>query len=134
MIDFTNCKINKFRYYGGKNRGKICIIYNNEQYMLKFPGINDEDETNARVYVFPTSALKEDGKKINYFEYISSLKNEDCNSAIMRIVPLIDLNKINNIIEQTPEISEIRKEFYKKIIKERYEKILLKTYTKIKER
>lgn len=26
--------------------------------------INDEDETNARVYVFPTSALKEDGKKI----------------------------------------------------------------------
>ena len=47
---------------------------------------------NARVYVFPTSALKEDGKKINYFEYISSLKNEDCNSAIMRIVPLIDLN------------------------------------------
>ena len=96
--------------------------------------INDEDETNARVYVFPTSALKEDGKKINYFEYISSLKNEDCNSAIMRIVPLIDLNKINNIIEQTPEISEIRKEFYKKIIKERYEKILLKTYTKIKER
>ena len=30
---------------------------------------------------------------------------------------LIDLNKINNIIEQTPEISEIRKEFYKKIIK-----------------
>lgn len=52
----------------------------------------------------------------------------------MRIVPLIDLNKINNIIEQTPEISEIRKEFYKKIIKERYEKILLKTYTKIKER
>ena len=134
MIDFTNCKINKFRYYGGKNRGKICIIYNNEQYMLKFPGINDEDETNARVYAFPTSALKEDGKKINYFEYIISLKNEDCNSAIMRIVPLIDLNKINNIIEQTPEISEIRKEFYKKIIKERYEKILLKTYTKIKER
>lgn len=96
--------------------------------------INNEDEINARVYVFPTSALKEDGKKINYFEYISSLKNEDCNSAIMRIVPLIDLNKINNIIEQTPEISEIRKEFYKKIIKERYEKILLKTYTKIKER
>lgn len=42
--------------------------------------INDEDETNARVYVFPTSALKEDGKKINYFEYISSLKNEDCNN------------------------------------------------------
>jgi len=47
MIDFTNCKINKFRYYGGKNGGKICIIYNNEEYMLKFPGINDEDECKS---------------------------------------------------------------------------------------
>lgn len=198
MIDFTNCKINKFRYYGGKNgygtelsevietieeqqiydvkelkeffwnmfiadtlvgnfdrhNGNWGFLIDEEKQRVEIAPIydcasclypqltderikeiiNDEDETNARVYVFPTSALKEDGKKINYFEYISSLKNKDCNSAIMRIVPLIDLNKINNIIEQTPEISEIRKEFYKKIIKERYEKILLKTYTKIKER
>lgn len=41
MIDFINCKINKFRYYGGKNGGKICIIYNNEEYMLKFPCMNE---------------------------------------------------------------------------------------------
>ena len=41
MIDFTNCKINKFRYYGVKNGGKICIIYNYEEYMLKFPNVND---------------------------------------------------------------------------------------------
>ena len=41
MIDFTNCEINKFKYYGGKNGGKICIIYNNEDYMLIFPGINE---------------------------------------------------------------------------------------------
>ena len=41
MIDFTNCEINKFKYYGGKNGGKICIKYNNEDYMLKFPGIKE---------------------------------------------------------------------------------------------
>lgn len=41
MIDFTNCEINKFKYYGGKNGGKICIKYNDEDYMLKFPGINE---------------------------------------------------------------------------------------------
>ena len=28
MINFTNCEINKYKYYGGKNGGKICIIYN----------------------------------------------------------------------------------------------------------
>ena len=41
MIDFTNCVINNYKYYGGKNGGKICITYNNEDYMLKFPSIND---------------------------------------------------------------------------------------------
>ena len=43
MIDFTNCEINKFKYYGGKNGSKICIVYNNQDYMLKFPSLNDND-------------------------------------------------------------------------------------------
>lgn len=37
MIDFTNREVNKYKYYGGK----ICIIYNNEDYMLKFPSVNE---------------------------------------------------------------------------------------------
>lgn len=44
MIDFTNCKINNYKYYGGQNGNKICIKYNEEDYMLKFPGINKENE------------------------------------------------------------------------------------------
>lgn len=290
MIDFTNCSINKFKYYGGRNGGKICITYNNEDYMLKFPGINEgikehgysnsclseylacniiktlgfkvqdtilgtyklnntekvvvackdftsegkvlkqfaelknsqietskngygtelsevietienqlvydanelkkffwdmfiadclvgnfdrhngnwgflinekqknieiapiydcasclypqltderiseiidnDEEMNARVYVFPTSALKTNDKKINYYEYISSLKNEDCNQALLRIYPLIDIEKINKIIDKAPAISVVRKEFYKKILKLRYEKILKFSYDK----
>lgn len=251
MIDFTNCKVNNFKYYGGKNGGKICVIYSNEDYMLKFPAnkeektdinaysnnclseyvachileslgldvqktllgkyilngkekivvackdftssgnvlkqfaelknsqiesskngygtdleevletielqqiydvkklkefffdmfiadalvgnfdrhngiwgflinedlkqvkiapiydcgscvypqlsaerikeiIKDEDELNARIFVFPTSALKINDKKINYFEYISSLECEECNQALLRIVPKIN--------------------------------------------
>ena len=291
MIDFTNCEINKFKYYGGKNGGKICIKYNDEDYMLKFPGINegisehgysnnciseylachiiktlgikvqdtllgtyhssetekivvackdftsegtvlkqfaelknsqietskngygtelnevletieeqqiydvkelkeffwnmfiadclvgnfdrhngnwgflinesqrkieiapiydcasclypqltderiteiinDEEEMEARVFVFPTSALKINDKKINYFEYINGLENEECNDALFRIFPKIDLGKINKIIDETPFISNIRKEFYKKIIQMRYEKILKYSYEKV---
>ena len=292
MVDFTNCNINKFKYYGGKNGGKICIIYNKENYMLKFPSmkdtfinehkysnsciseyiscnilktlglnvqetilgtykinnnekivvackdftsdgtifkqfaelknsqietskngygtelseiietienqliydvkklkdffwdmfiadslignfdrhngnwgflinenqkkidiapiydcasclypqltdeniskiISDEEEMNARVFVFTTSALKLNDKKINYFEYINSVKNEDCNNALLRIFPKSDIEKINNIIDETPDISEIRKEFYKKILKMRYEKILKHSYEKL---
>ena len=37
MINFSKCEINNYKYYGGKNGGKICIKYQNEDYMLKFP-------------------------------------------------------------------------------------------------
>lgn len=291
MIDFTNCAINKYRYYGGKNGGKICIIYNEKEYMLKFPTLNEgisehgysnsciseyiachilqtlnlnvqetilgkynlncnekivvackdftsynkifrqfaelknsqietskngygtelseiidtiemqqiydasklrnffwdifiadclvgnfdrhngnwgflideklqkieiapiydcasslfpqltderiseiidnEDEINARVYTFPTSAIKINDKKINYYGYISSLENEDCNNALKRIVTLIDIDKIYHIIDETEFISDIRKRFYKKIIYERYTKILKFSFDKL---
>ena len=291
MIDFTNCEINKFKYYGGKNGGKLCIKYIGEDYMIKFPGMNkgnismsysnnciseyvachimetlglkvqktllgtyrigdkekivvackdftsqgivlkqfaelknsqietsengygtelreiletienqgiydvnklkdffwdmfiadclvgnfdrhngnwgvlidevsekieiapiydnasclypqldddtmekimkDKEEMEARVYVFPTSAIKINDKKINYFEFISNVENEECNKALKRIYPLIDIEKINKIIEETPYISNIRKEFYKKIINLRYEKIIKYSYQKL---
>lgn len=293
MIDFTSCAINNYKYYGGKNGGKICIIYNNENYMLKFPSINEgiseygysnsciseyivcnifktmelnsqdtilgtyrldgnekivvackdftssdnilkqfaelknsqietskngygtelnevletienqviydvnklkeffwqmfiadsfvgnfdrhngnwgflinenlkrieiapiydcasclypqltdemiekiinnDKEMEARVYVFPTSSLKINDKKINYFDYISSLENKDCNKALLNLFPKIDLEKINKIIDETPFISDIRKEFYKKILKLRYEIILKNNYKKLLE-
>lgn len=291
MIDFTNCEINNFKYYGGKNGGKICIVYNDEDYMLKFPSANEgiveqeysnsciseyvtchiiktlglnvqetllgkyhlngnekivvackdftsngsvlkqfaelknsqietskngygtelkevletienqliydvkqlkeffwdmfiadslvgnfdrhngnwgflinenlkkieiapiydcasclypqltdskiseiidkDEEIEARVFIFPTSALKKNDKKINYFEYINSLENEDCNQALARMFPKIDMAKINGIIDETPFISDVRKEFYKRIVEMRYEKILKNSYDKL---
>lgn len=291
MIDFTNCEKNNFKYYGGKNGGKICVIYNGEDYMLKFPAINegiskhgysnsciseyvtchilktlgldvqdtllgkykingeekivvackdftsngtilkqfaelknsqietskngygtelcevietienqsvydvkelskffwdtfiadsfvgnfdrhngnwgflineslkkieiapiydcasclypqltderiaeiidDENEMEARVYIFPTSALKYNDKKINYFTFISGLKNEDCNNALLRIFPRIDMEKVYKIVDETPYISEVRKKFYKKILKMRYDMILKISYEEL---
>ena len=93
--------------------------------------INNDEEMEARVYIFPTSSLKINDKKINYFEYISSLKNEDCNKALLKLFPKIDLKKINTIIDETPFISNIRKEFYKKILKLRYEIILKINYEEL---
>ena len=74
---------------------------------------------------------KIDDKKINYFEYISSLKNQDCNKALLKLFPKIDLEKINLIIDNTSYISNIRKQFYKKILKLRYDEILKVNYDKL---
>lgn len=93
--------------------------------------IGDEEEMNARVFVFPNSALKIDDKKINYYDFISSLDNVDCNKALLRVFPRINLNVINEIIDNTLYISDIRKEFYKKIIKMRYDLLLKVNYNKL---
>ena len=67
--------------------------------------------------------MEEEGKKISYFEFISSLKNEDCNEALKRIYKRIDLEKINRLIEETPFIEPVQKDFYQVMLKERKEKI-----------
>ena len=93
--------------------------------------LENEDELNARIFQFPTSAIKLNDKKINYYDFISSTENIDCNNAILRILPKVDIEKINSFIDDTPYISDLQKEFYKTYIKARYEKVLLPTCRKL---
>lgn len=37
MVDFTGCQIDSFRAYDGANGSKICVLYQGERYMIKFP-------------------------------------------------------------------------------------------------
>ena len=62
--------------------------------------------------------------RINYFDFLASLENEDCCDALKRITPKIDLQKINELIDKTPYTTDLQKEFYKTMIAERKEKIL----------
>ena len=67
------------------------------------------------------SCIKENGKKINYMSYIKQMKSEDCNNAVKRIFKNINIAKINSFIDEVENISNERKEFYKRIIKYRYD-------------
>lgn len=62
---------------------------------------------------------------INPFQLIGSKKYEGCNKAIGRIVPRINMNKISEIIDEIPELNDVSKKYYKKVIGERYHKVLL---------
>lgn len=93
--------------------------------------LQNEDELNKRIYVFPNSALKINDKKINYYEFITGLENEECNKALQEIYSKINLSTINKIIDETPGISNTRREFYKIILKMRYELILKEALTKL---
>lgn len=100
------------------------MIDENEMMMV----IGDEKETEERIYCFPTSQIKLRGKKISYFDLISSLNYEGLNEALKKIVPLVDLEKMFALIDDTPFITDIHKEFYRHMLKERYERILLYSY------
>lgn len=86
--------------------------------------ITNENELKARVYEVPTSAIVVNKKRINYFNFISSLKNEECNKALVRIVPRINMTAINEIIDSMPFITELQRNFYKITIAARKELIL----------
>ncbi|EUC53079.1 HipA domain-containing protein [Mogibacterium timidum] len=86
--------------------------------------LSDPGERNHRIYNIPLSAIMQEGKKIKYFDYISSMQNEDCNRALKRIVPRIDMGKIKGIIDYTPFISDLQKDFYLTMLIERKKRIL----------
>lgn len=90
--------------------------------------MQSEVETDKRIYTFPTSQIKLNGNKSSYYDVINSLAFPECNIALEKIVERIDLDIIFKLIDETVEISDVRKEFYKYMLKQRYEKILKASY------
>ena len=127
-----------------RHNGNWGFLYNQENDEMRiapifdcgsalFPQIDDDfiknvisskAEMNARVYDVPTSAILFNGKRGNYFKIITSLEYEDCNKAIKRIVPKINLDRINLLIDEVELASDLQKVFLKKILKMRKEIIL----------
>ena len=106
-----------------------------------FPQMTDEDTmrkiidskelTEERVFKFPTSQIKLDGRKSSYHDVISSLRFPECNDALIRICPRIDLDNIHELIDRIESISEIHKEFYMHMISCRYNMILLESFERL---
>lgn len=91
-----------------------------------------QNETKMQDCVKNTSsAIKDSGARIKYFEFITSLKNEECNNAIMRMYNKINLKKIFEVIDEIDVISDIRKQFYKTVIERKYKDILTVAYKKL---
>ena len=87
--------------------------------------LTNEDALNARIYQFPTSAIKQNDRKINYRDFLMSAEYEDCNEAVKRIVPRIDMDQIGALIDEAPYLSDLQRKFYKHYIRARYDLILV---------
>jgi len=106
-----------------------CLLPQADERVMKTV-LENEDELNARVYQFPQSMLKMNGRKINYYDFLMSSESDACKEALMRIYPKIDIGKIKMFIQTVPYITEQQKKFYMRYIEARYEKILKPAYQK----
>lgn len=125
---------NKDRHNGnwgfitGPEYNRIAPIYDCGSSLC--PLLEDEELTKERarnMAINAISAITDQGERIHYFKYISSGKNECVTNALQEILPNINLWKINRIIDETPYISDKRKEFYKEFVKNAYENNLLQS-------
>ena len=108
-----------------------CLFPNmiNEDEMIYI--MNSKEETAKRVYSFPTSQIKLNGKKSSYYDVINSLVYKECNEALIKIFKRINLKEIFNLIDDIKCVSKVHKDFYKYMLNERYEKIIKESYNKL---
>ena len=96
--------------------------------------LEDPSERDTRIFDRPLSGIKQGGQKINYYRFISSLENKDCNEALKRIYPRITLPELEKLIDETPFVSILQKKFYLTMLVERREKILQYSLERLKRR
>ena len=95
--------------------------------------IADQREIDQRIYVFPNSAIKIDGKKVNYYSFLTQTQDRTVLRSILDVVERISLNEVLAIVDATPFLSDVQKRFYKTMLSERYCKILLPAASRAKE-
>ncbi len=125
-----------------KNKYTLAPVFDNGSSL--FPNLVDEDEmkqiitsneeTDKRIFKFPTSQIKLHGKKSSYYEVINSLEFQECNQALVSVFTRINMEQIMELIGNTPLITDTQKLFYSHMIQERYEQIIKASYDKLMER
>lgn len=109
-------------------------LYPQADEMAMQNALEDQQQRDIQTFSLPLSRIKINNQRINYFDFISSLKNADCNDALKRILPRINMGKIFRIVDETPFISDLQKQFYKAMLQTRKERILDFSLEKLRRR
>lgn len=59
---------------------------------------------------------------------MSRAENVDCNEALKRIAPRINMESIEKLINAVPCITDLQKDFYKQYLNKRYELMIRPAY------
>ncbi|HJD46117.1 MAG TPA: HipA domain-containing protein [Candidatus Mediterraneibacter norfolkensis] len=104
-----------------------CLLPQADESVMK-KVLENEDELNARIFQFPTSAIHEHGRKIRYYDFLMKGDYRECTEALLEIIPRIKIEDIKRFIENVPYLSDLQREFYQKYIEARFKKLLLPAF------
>ena len=104
-----------------------CLLPQADEIVMR-KVLDNDNEMNARVFQYPTSAIKQDDKKINYYDYLMKAENADCNEALKRVYSRVDMETIRAFIYSIPYISDLQRQFYDRYITTRLKTILRTSY------
>lgn len=100
--------------------------------------LSDEFKMKQVIYDSSVSSFIKDGKIINPLKFIESMNNEDCNKALLRVFPKINLYNIKELFDSIPlecdslpVLSEQQRELYYKSLVYKYEKVFEPIYNKL---
>lgn len=102
--------------------GSCLFPQNSEENMKSI--LNDKQEMNIRSNSRPTSAIRLNGVRINYYEFIKNTDSYQCVEAIQRLQSNFDAERITECINDMPIISDLQKEFYTNILQLRKARII----------
>lgn len=79
-----------------------------------------------RTMLFPNAALRMNGskKKVSYHEFLKSPEGKECRKFLPQLYEKLDLGKIHELIESTPGIGDVQREFYSLYIDTRDKEIM----------
>lgn len=99
-----------------------CLLPQADERIMK-QMLESEDELNARIYTFPGSMLKIGGRKINYHDFIAARAESGLVDALARLVSRIRALAIDDLVSETPYLTDIQRTFLSVYLAARREKI-----------
>ncbi len=100
--------------------------------------LKDEHKIKQVIYDSAVSSFVKDDKIINPLKFIESMNCDDCNKALLRIFPKINLINIKELFENIPTeynnipvLTNLQKEFYYKSLTYKYECIFEPIYNEL---
>jgi len=89
-----------------------CLLPQADENIMK-KVLSCSDEMNARIFTFPTSMIKVGGRKLNYYDFLhQSGLPFDLKKALDLLLPGIMSFDIGSLIESTPYLTCLQRDFY----------------------